>query len=64
MAFPLMLLRGTPLYEQKEKLGLVEKCEVAHEAIERVQDEIPHVVESPSFTFDEWRRMADIAVTL
>ncbi len=64
-AFPLMLLRGTPLYENKEKLRLVESNEIASEYIPRVQgDVIPHVVQSPSFTYREWREMALIAEKL
>ncbi len=63
-AFPLMLLRGTPLFEQKEKLGLKESSDFHFESIPRIQTDIPHVVESLSFTYDEWLEMAEIAGSL
>src|SRR3990167_4521622 len=63
-AFPLMLLRGTPLYHQKKSLGLIESCEIASDKIDRIQIDIPHVVASPSFTYEEWREMADLAASL
>lgn len=63
-AFPLMLLRGTPLYEQKHELGLVESTDVHFDHIPRIQQDIPHVVSSPSFTYDEWLRMGEIAEEL
>ena len=50
-AWPLMLLRGTPIHEQREKWGYVES------ACER----IPIVVESRWFSRSEHSRMADIA---
>ena len=50
-AWPLMLLRGTPIHEQREKWGYVES------AYER----IPIVVESRWFSRSEHSRMADIA---
>jgi radical SAM superfamily enzyme len=63
-AFPLMLLRGTPLHEQKREFGLVESNEIASDAIDRVQDNIPHVVASDSFSYPDWRQMAKIASEL
>lgn len=63
-AYPLMLLRGTPLYDNKEKLGLVESSEVSLPSIERVQQNIPHVIASPSFTTDDWYTMANMAEAL
>ncbi|CAG8546181.1 1229_t:CDS:2 [Gigaspora rosea] len=63
-AFPLMLLRGTPLHERKAELGLVESFEIALTEIDRVQTDIPHVVASPSFTYEEWKEMSKIAESL
>uniref|UniRef100_A0AC34FHM0 Radical SAM core domain-containing protein n=1 Tax=Panagrolaimus sp. ES5 TaxID=591445 RepID=A0AC34FHM0_9BILA len=60
-AFPLMLLRGTELFDNKESLGLVEGFETPQITTIRQQDGIPHVISSPSFTFEEWRKMAEIA---
>ena len=50
-AWPLMLLRGTPIHEQREKWGYVES----------VGERIPIVVESRWFSRSEHSRMADIA---
>lgn len=63
-AFPLMLLRGTPLYEQKHALKLVESTDVRFDEIPRIQKDIPHVVSSPSFTYEEWLKMGKIAEEL
>ena len=63
-AFPLMLLRGTPLYHQKTQLGLIESNEIASLEIYRLQEDIPHVVSSPSFTYNDWKEMAIIAEVL
>lgn len=62
-AYPLMLLRGTPLYENKEKLGLIESTDIKIN-IDRVQQNIPHVVASPSFTVEDWYTMSKIAESL
>lgn len=62
-AYPLMLLRGTPLYEAKEELGLVESTDVDLN-IDRIQGDIPHVIASPSFTHREWLVMAEMAEAL
>lgn len=53
-AWPLMLLRGTPLYEQKADYGFRE----------RVEQGIPMVVASNSFTEAEHAEMARIAKAL
>lgn len=53
-AWPLMLLRGTPLYQQREKWSYVES------ATER----IPHVIASNSFSREEFVRMTEIATSL
>lgn len=63
-AFPLMLLRGTPLFNMKKILGLKESNEVNLEKIDRVQTDIPHVVASYSFNEDDWKQMASIAEDL
>lgn len=64
VAFPLMLLRGTPLYYQREKFGLIEDTDIAHPLIDRIQKFIPHVVTSPSMSYRDWNTMANIAVSL
>jgi radical SAM superfamily enzyme YgiQ (UPF0313 family) len=64
-AFPLMLLRGTPLYYDKLKHGLVESNELISTSIPRIQENnIPHVVESKTFTYHDWKMMAEVAVVL
>ena len=52
-AFPLMLLRGTGLDQDRSRWGLVENA-----------DAIPLVVQSDTFSKGDWRRMRDIAETL
>ncbi|MBZ0152259.1 MAG: B12-binding domain-containing radical SAM protein [Planctomycetes bacterium] len=49
-AFPLLLLRGTPLHGRQRELGLVEDDSV-----------IPQVVAAPTFTRDDHQKMAAIA---
>lgn len=63
-AFPLMLLRGTPLHFNKDNLGLVESSDINIPNIARQQENIPHVVASNTFTFNEWQTMAAIAASL
>lgn len=63
-AFPLMLLRGTPLYDQKQSLRLIESSEENFEKISRITNNIPHVISSPSFTYDDWLKMAEISENL
>ncbi len=63
-AFPLMLLRGTKMHENKQKFRLEESDEIAHNAIPRQQTDIPHVVSSPSFSYEDWQKMAQIAADL
>jgi len=64
-AFPLMLLRGTPLHYQKQQLGLIESSDpqlpFVSSSLSRIQDGIPLVVGSPSFSFDDWLSMAEIS---
>lgn len=62
-AYPLMLLRGTPLHEAKDKLQLVESTDLDL-CIDRVQDNIPHVVSSPTFNYEQWCLMAKLAENL
>lgn len=62
--FPLMLLRGTKLEQDKEALGLVEETDVRHLITERVQEFIPHVVQTPVLSRAEWEEMADVAMLL
>jgi len=52
-AWPLMLLRGTPLYEQKDQFGFVESTD----------QRIPIVVASHSFTEVEYQAMAALAAS-
>lgn len=55
-AYPLMLLKGTELYEQKEKFNFVEQ---------NMGDfNIPTVIASNSFTEQEWLKMSEIAEQL
>lgn len=56
VAFPLMLLRGTSLAEQKAEFGLIEKPMGEYQ--------IPTVVESNSFSETEWNKMREIAHSL
>lgn len=55
-AWPLMLLPGTKLHDQKEKWGMRE------EALGEFN--IPVVTESSTFTREEWERMAQLAGSL
>jgi radical SAM superfamily enzyme len=50
--YPLMLLKGTKLYEEKDRWGLKE---------EFLEDDIPLVIESNSFSKLEWEDMRFIA---
>ena len=60
-AFPLMLLRGTPLHSMKKLYQLTESSDINLEGINRLQADIPHVVSSYSFNEDDWKKMAAIA---
>ncbi len=53
-AFPLMLLRGTKLYLNKNNFGLKEK------KLGNLQ--IPYVIESSSFTENEWIKMNELVI--
>jgi radical SAM superfamily enzyme YgiQ (UPF0313 family) len=55
--FPLMLLRGTALHDRREALGLVTCDALQVDLTDRVGSNIPHVVESKTFTFDDWLAM-------
>ncbi len=50
-AWPLMILRGTPLDKQREEFGLIESEDQA----------IPHVIASNSFTHNDYRKMEALA---
>ena len=65
-AWPLMLLRGTLLdsITVREKYKLRERAINASEDIDRVQVNIPHVVESSTFSEKDWRKMSSIASLL
>ena len=52
-AFPLMLLKGTELYEQKKQFNFVEQ---------KMGDfDIPTVVSSNSFSEQDWVKMSELA---
>jgi len=55
-AFPLMLLKGTELFYQKEKYAFIER--------EMGAFKIPTVVASSTFTENEWEKMDQIASAL
>ena len=57
--FPLMLLRGTKLHDNREDLGLVTSDQV--QLTERVGSGIPHVVASRSFSVEDWVAMHTLA---
>jgi len=59
-----MLLRGTPLYYQKNELGLIQGTDIANPILDRIQKFILHVVTTPSMAYGDWKKMADIAVAL
>lgn len=63
-AFPLMLLRGTPLHNDKDALQLVESSTEAPHQLPRIQENIPHVISSPSFSYADWKTMAKMAESL
>jgi radical SAM superfamily enzyme YgiQ (UPF0313 family) len=56
IAYPLMLLKGTELYDQKEKFNFVEK--------QMGDFNIPTIIASNSFSESDWLRMAEIAEQL
>ncbi len=58
-AYPLMLLRGTALFSLRQKLGLVEGL-----VPDGTPARIPVVVESPTFSRDDWQKMHRIAKAL
>ena len=60
ISFPLMLLRGTPLYYRKEELGLVEGVRYFNDN-RRISDNVPHVITTPTMTEDDWWRMREVS---
>ena len=65
-AWPLMILRGTPLDTRmmREVYSLKEMLISASDEIDRVQVNIPHVVSSSTFSYEEWVVMTKIAALL
>jgi len=63
-----MLLRGTELHQRKEKYGLVESTDLDHITLSnhnsRHHTDIPVVVKSKSFSYEDWMEMAKIAAKL
>lgn len=55
-----MLLRGTELHAKRKELGLVEGV-VRHPMLERLQEFIPHVIETPTMSQADWFQMAQLA---
>jgi len=55
-AFPLMLLKGTELFERKEEFGFKEGLWGEYN--------LPVVMESNSFSFDDWKLMEEIASSI
>lgn len=62
--FPLMLHRGTWLWEQQHALGLKTDEQIADPSIPRQQEGVTHVVSSPTFSYADWRTMAAMAAAL
>lgn len=63
-AFPLMLLRGTPLEQQKKTLGLIESEDAPFpdsSQTNRIKDGIRHVIASSTFSIQEWKQMAEVS---
>lgn len=56
VAYPLMLLRGTELFDQKDQWGMVERAMGDYH--------IPTVISSNSFSESDWLKMRDIAESL
>ncbi len=52
-AFPLMLLRGTGVEQEREKWGLIES-----------KGSMPVVLQSDTFTYNDWHKMAQISEAL
>lgn len=65
-AYPLMLLRGTKLYYDKLKYNLIESNELINNDNNnnRIQQDIPHVISSNTFTYNDWLIMSNIANNL
>lgn len=65
-AFPLMLLRGTPLWARRHDLGLIQTDDIDPGCAVpgRLTQGLPHVIASPSFSVQEWLQMAEIAAAL
>lgn len=55
--FPLMLLRGTPLWDERKKHGLITSKDLDVDISLRVKSDIPHVIQSSTFSKEEWFQM-------
>lgn len=64
-AFPLMLLRGTPLYDQKQEYGLIESSDNHLDHLKNIPrittNNISHVISSPTFSYEDWLKMGELA---
>ena len=62
-AYPLMLLRGTEMHRQRHALGLREALVPRPASDGRLQDFIPHVVQTPTMTTEDWMRAGRLTAT-
>ena len=63
-AYPLMLLRGTEMHRQRHALGLRESLMPRPASGDgRLQEFIPHVVETPTMSTAQWLRAGRLAST-
>ena len=61
-AYPLMLLRGTEMHRRRLALGLREALTPRPASDDgRLQDFIPHVVQTPTMSTAEWLRAGRLA---
>ena len=58
-----MIMHGTPMDTDQVRKAYQLK-EKSSEEIDRVQVNIPHVVESSTFTYSDWMQMAEVAKIL
>ena len=63
-AFPLTLYRGTQLWHRRNELGLISAHEFVHNTVNRIQEDMNYVIESPSFNHYDWQEMVKIADNL
>lgn len=60
VSYPLMLLRGTPLYYRKNVLQLVEGIRYFDDN-HRIADNIPHVISTPTMNESDWWKMGEFS---